>query len=225
MLRAHAEHRRRPAGGRERDRAAWRFALAPDRDADRDRRSPRQGLPVWTRAACPTTRSSAAPTCCASATRAAASPDLILIATGSEVHLVQRAPPTLLEADGHRDAARVDAVHGPLRRAGPGLPRPACCRRRCARAWRSRRRARSAGTAGPATRRRGDRHDDLRRVSAPRRTSSSTSASRRSAWPRRGARGRRDARVAWRRSRCQRAAGRAHGGRAPASGSTRSAAA
>ena len=48
-------------------------------------------------------------------------------------------------------AAREHAVHGPLRRAGRRPTATACCRRRCAPASRSRRRARSAGTAGSAT--------------------------------------------------------------------------
>ena len=76
----------------------------------------------------------------------------------------------------HPGTARVDAVPRPLRRAGPGLPRPASCRRPSARGWRSRRRARSAGTAGSATSATSSRW----RASAPprpRRSSTSTSGS------------------------------------------------
>ena len=56
----------RPAGFNE-TALAWRFALRADRDARRRWRSPARACRCGTRPACPTTRSSAAPTCCADA--------------------------------------------------------------------------------------------------------------------------------------------------------------
>ena len=121
----------------------------------------------------PTTRSSAAPTCCATAT--AATRELILMATGSEVHIANDAA-KLLEADGTRVRlvsmpcldrfAEQDQAYRDSRPAAGG---PRAGRR-------SRRRARSAGTAGSATSATSWRW----RASAPprpRRSSTSTSGS------------------------------------------------
>ena len=57
-------------------------------------------------------------------------PDLILIATGTEVHICALAA-DMPRGRGHRHARRQHALHGALRRPGPGLPRRACCRRPC----------------------------------------------------------------------------------------------
>ena len=51
----------------------------------------------------------------------------ILIATGSEVEIALAAR-GILQAQGHRDAGRVDAVLGAVRGAGREVPRAACCR-------------------------------------------------------------------------------------------------
>ena len=109
----------RPAG-LQRDRARVAPCPAPDRPADRARASAARGCRCGTRPRSPTTRSSAAPTCCATAP--AATRRSILMATGSEVHIANDAA-KLLEAEGIAGTARVDALPRPLRRAGPGLPR------------------------------------------------------------------------------------------------------
>ena len=62
-------------------------------------------------------------------------PELILIATGAEVGETFKPPRSCSPSEGHRRARRLDAVHGTLRRAGRGLPRARCCRRRSRRAW------------------------------------------------------------------------------------------
>ena len=87
----------RPAGANE-TALAWRFALEQTHTPVAFALS-RQGLPVLEpERASPTTRSTAAPTCCASRSRSG-EPDLILIGTGSEVHICIDAA-DLLEADG-----------------------------------------------------------------------------------------------------------------------------
>ena len=85
----------RPAG-LQRDRAAWRFALNATETPTALALS-RQGVPSGTRPACPTTRSSAAPTCCTR--REGGDPELILMASGTEVHIAYDAA-KLLDADG-----------------------------------------------------------------------------------------------------------------------------
>ena len=59
----------------------------------------RQGVPTWNPAGIPPTRSSVARTCCATRTTSPSRRELILIATGTEVHICARAA-DLLEADG-----------------------------------------------------------------------------------------------------------------------------
>ena len=137
----------RPADANE-TALAWRFAL-PQTDTPVAFALSRQGLPVLDPDAIPATRSSAAPTC----SRVARSePDLILIGTGSEVPLAMEAA-ELLEGDGI--ATRVVSMPCmDLFASRTTTTATRCCRRRCARAGRSRRRPRSAGTAGSARRRR-----------------------------------------------------------------------
>ena len=121
-----AEHQRRPARGLQRDRAG--LAL---RAARRPRRRPRsrsraRACRSGTRPACPTTRSSAAPTCSGTAS---GEPDLILMGTrhrGPHRPRRREAP----RGRGRQGAAREHAVPGPLRRAGRRPTATACCRRR-----------------------------------------------------------------------------------------------
>ena len=110
----------RPAGANE-TALAWRFALEQTDAPDGDRAQPPGAAGVEPERACPTTRSSAAPTCCANRTRRA-TPDVILIGTGSEVHICTRGR---RPARGGRDrhARRLRALPRALRRAGRGLPR------------------------------------------------------------------------------------------------------
>ena len=88
----------RPAGFNE---TGARLAprAAPDRPPDRAGALAPGPARCGIRPACPTTRSSAAPTCCATAD--GGEPQLILMATGSEVHIANDAA-KLLEADGIR---------------------------------------------------------------------------------------------------------------------------
>ncbi len=58
---------------------------------------------------------------------------------------------------GHRRALRLDAELGAVRCAAASTSATRCCRRRCARAWRSKRAWRRAGTATSAMRRRAQR--------------------------------------------------------------------
>ncbi len=82
-----------------------------------------------------------------SGSRATALPDLLLLATGSELGVALRGG-----ADDRRERARrLDAVLGALRRAAAGLPRRGDPARRGARGSRSRPGSRSAGSAGSAT--------------------------------------------------------------------------
>ncbi len=74
-------------------------------------------------------------------------PDVILIGTGSEVHICSGAA-ELLEEDGDRHARGVGALPRPLRRAGRRLPRQRPPARACGRACRSRRPRRLAGAPG-----------------------------------------------------------------------------
>ena len=77
-------------------------------------------------------------------------PQLVLVATGSEVALCVDAADALA-ARRRRRARREPAVVGPLRAAGRDVPRRRCCPPAC-RCCRSRRRRRSAGSAAPTTR-------------------------------------------------------------------------
>ena len=141
---------RRAPGGRERDRAGVALRPRAARDADRASRSRARACRCGTRPACPTTRSSAAPTCCARATRSpTARPDPHRDGLGG-APLQPRGRPArgrrasprassrmpCMERFAEQDAAYRDTVlppDGPRARVGRG---------RCAR-W--------AGTAGPAT--------------------------------------------------------------------------
>ena len=58
----------------------------------------------------------------------AGEPELILIATGSEVEIALAAA-DILDLPGHQDPCRQHAVHGPLRRAGRRLSRPGAAAR------------------------------------------------------------------------------------------------
>ena len=160
-LRAMPNLERRAPRGRQRDRAGVAVRHRADAARRPRWRSRARGCRCGTRPACPTTRSSAAPTCCAKL-QEPDEPDLILMATGSEVHICTRAA-DLLEADGiatrvvsmpcldrfaRQDAAYRDTVlppDGPRARSGRG--------------------GRHAGL-GPLgrRRRRGDRDDGLRRL-------------------------------------------------------------
>ena len=145
-------------GGRQRDRAGLAVRARADRDARPRSRSRRQGLPIvgpGRRAR----RRDRARRLRARATRRAASPTLILIGTGSEVHICNE----------RRRAAR-----GRRHRHARGVSMP-CLDRfaeqdedyrdsvlppACARAWPSRRRARSAGHRWVGDDGDVDRHDD-----------------------------------------------------------------
>ena len=108
----------RPAGFNE-TALAWRHAL---RQTDRPTALAlsRQGLPVWDPAAVPDD----------AIERGAyvlhdsegGDPELVLMATGSEVHIANDAAQAA-RSGRHPGTARVDALPRPLRRAGPGLPR------------------------------------------------------------------------------------------------------
>ena len=152
-------------GGRERDRAGLSLRAAPDGDADGDRPEPpgparvaperrarRRGRSRRLRAA--------------RVLQGPREPDLILIATGSEVHLCNQAA-ALLESDGI--ATRLVSMPCVERfaRAGRRLPRPRPAARRCGRASASRRSSPLRLAPLGRRRRRGARHDDLRRA-APR---------------------------------------------------------
>ena len=80
---------------------------------------------------------------------AADDPDVVLVGTGSEVH-VRVAAADAAGGRGHPRPGRVAAVLGPLRRRSPTTTRTRCSRPRCRR-WPSRPASRSAGTAGPTT--------------------------------------------------------------------------
>ena len=190
----------RPAGFNE-TALAWRHAL---RQTDRPTALAlsRQGLPVFDPAAVPDDAIERGAYVLRET--AGGDPQLILMGTGSEVHVAHDAL-ELLEADG----IRVRLVSMPCldRFAEQDRAyRDRCCRRGSARAWRSRRPARSAGTAGSATRATSSRW----RASAPPRPprcSTSTSASRARRWPR-------AQRPCWRGSRDERHRGQRAPGRA-----------
>ena len=174
-----AEPRRR-APRRASTRRRWRGGTrCARRTARRCSPSPARACPCGTRRACPTTRSSAAPTCCTTRRAGPAGG-----ADGDRLggpHRQRRGQAA--RSRRHPGTARVDAVPRPLRRAGRSTTATACCRRPSAPGWRSRRRARSAGTAGSGTRATSSRW----RASAPRRpprSCTSTSGSRARPWPR-----------------------------------------
>ncbi len=92
-----------PPGRRERDGARLALRAARRPRLRRRSRSRARTCPSSTRTACPTTRSSAAPTCCATSANGG-DPELILIATGSEVSLAMEAAEQL---DGEGVGVRV----------------------------------------------------------------------------------------------------------------------
>ena len=105
----------RPAGANE-TALAWQFAIERARHRPRWRSRARACRP-GTRPACPTTRSSAAPTCCASPTRTRpARPDPYGHGLGG-THLQPRRRPA--RGRRHRHPRRVHALHRPLRAPGP----------------------------------------------------------------------------------------------------------
>ena len=112
----------RPAGANE-TAQAYRFALAPDRDADRDRPQPPGPARVAPERPCPKTAIERGAYVLRESYKGRDElPDLILDRVGlggAPLQPRRRAA----RGRGHRDAARLDAVHGSLRRAGPGLPR------------------------------------------------------------------------------------------------------
>ena len=168
-----AEPRRGAARRLQRDRARLAPRAAPDRPPDRARALPPGPARCGTRRRCPTTRSSAAPTCCT--TRDGGEPEVILMGDRLRGPHRQRGAQAA-RSRRHPGTARVDAVPRPLRRAGRRPTATASCRRRSAPASPSRRPARSAGTAGSATSATSSRW----RASAPpppRRSSTSTSGS------------------------------------------------
>ena len=121
-LRAHPRLRRRPPGRRQRDRgrlggrsssaaAPGRARALPAGPADDRARQGRRGLDGRRRQGRLRPRSR----------RARPTPDVILVATGSEVQLAVSARETL-EASGRRDPRRVDAVRRVVRRADRRLP-------------------------------------------------------------------------------------------------------
>ena len=169
-----AEPQRRPARGLQRDRAGLALRADADRDADRARALAPGRCRCGTRPACPATRSSAAPTCSRDAD---GDPDADPDGLGLRGPRRRRRARSCSRPTGVARAAREHAVPGPLRGAGRRTTATACCRRRCAPASRSRRPARSAGTAGSATH--GDVVGDgaLRRLRAGEGSSTSTSAS------------------------------------------------
>ena len=120
----------RPADANE-TALGWEFALAQSEHPTAPSRSRARACRCSTRTSCPTTPSSAAPTC--STTPRMAEPEVILIGTGSEVGLCASAR-ELLEADGI--PTRVvsmpcsSASSSRTRRTGTRCCRPACERAR-----------------------------------------------------------------------------------------------
>ena len=135
----------RPADANE-TALAWRVRARAERRRPCALVLSRQGLPVLDPDASPTTRSTAAPTCCATPTNGG-EPDLILIGTGSEVLDLPRRPPSC-----SRPTASPRAWSAcPAWTASRGRTRTTatrCCRPPAARGCRWRRRPRSAGSAG-----------------------------------------------------------------------------
>ena len=157
-----AEPRRRAARRLQRDRARAGATRCARPTGRRRSRSRARACPSGTRRACPDD----------AIERGAyvlhdtdgGDPELILMATGSEVHMRQRRARSCSK----RTASGYGSSRCRASTASPSRTRPtatACCRRRCARGSRSRRPARSAGTAGWATTATSSRW----RASAPRR--------------------------------------------------------
>ena len=213
-----AEHRRRAPGRLQRDGARVAPRAAPDRPADGARAVAPGPAGVGSRRRAGRRDRARRLRAARLRRRARADPDGHRLGGPHRARGGQAA-----RRRGRAGAAREHAVHGPLRRAGPGVPRQRAAAGARGRAWRSRRPARSAGTAGSATTATWWRwRASARRRRRRRCTSTSASAGRRS----------RIARAPYwkgqgdeRQSAGQRAARRADGGRAPASGWTRSAAA
>ena len=102
-------------------------------------------------------------------------PELILIATGSELQLAFAAAETL-EARGHPDPRRVAPVLGAVRAPGPGLSRRGPAAGRPASGSASRSASRSAGSAGSATRARSSGSTTSARRRRPARSSRSSAS-------------------------------------------------
>ena len=131
----HAERQRRPARRSQRDGARVAVRPPPPRRPTALALS-RQGLPVSTPRASPTTPSTGAPTSCATRSRRPARPDPDLDRfRGAHLHASRR------PARGGRDrhARREHALLRPVRRAGRGIQGEGPARRRAAPASPSRR--------------------------------------------------------------------------------------
>ena len=151
----------RPAGANE-TALAWRYAIATTEHPSALVLS-RQGVPTWNPAGVPDDAIERGAYVLRDSYREPDPPELILIATGSEVHICARAA-DVLEAEGIATRGREHAMRRELRRAGPPLPRRGAAAGSAARACRSRRRApigwrRWVGEPG-----RGDRDAELRRL-------------------------------------------------------------
>ena len=168
----------RPADANE-TALGWQFALRRPGEPDGVRAQPPEPADHRSGRRSPTTRSSAGRTCCA--TRTAASPELILIGTGSEVSLCLEAADKLT---GVRGARGVDAVHGHVHATRTEAYRDAGAAAGRQRADRGR--GRESVRLGPLDRPRGAvrRHGDLRRVRPGPGGVRATSASPPSGWPR-----------------------------------------
>ena len=168
----------RPADANETG-TRWRFALEPRRL--RDGAGALAPEPADPRSRpCPTTPSSAAPTCCASSAKEG-EPDVILIGTGSEVSLCIR-PPRPAGGRGGRHARGLGALHRPLCRAGRRVPRQRAAAVMPGTGLGGGGRRAGLGALGDRGRR-GDGHDHVRGVRAGRGPATTTSASRRRRWP------------------------------------------
>ena len=131
----------RPADANE-TAVAWRVALET-RDRPVALVLTRQKLPTSTaRSSRRPTACAAAPTCCAM--RPDGKPELILIASGSEVGLIVAAGQQLA-GEGIAVRLRLDAELGPVRRAAAGLSRRGAAARGARRGSRSRPARRRAG--------------------------------------------------------------------------------
>ena len=174
----------RPAPTRPRWPGASR---SPRQDSPTALALSRQGLPILEPVGGPRRRDRARRLRAARLLQGAASPTLILIGTGSEVHMCTRGRrPARGRAGSPRASSACRAWTTSPSRTRPTATR--CCRRRAGRGWRSRR---PPVRLAPLDRRRRARSigmDDLRRLGARRGRSTSTSASRPSTSPRRRAR-------------------------------------
>ena len=120
-LRATPNVERRAPGGRERDGARVAPRAQADRPPDRDGALAPGAADRGTRPACPRDAIERGAYVLRESYKGA-EPDVILIATGSEVHICNRGRGPA-RGGRHRRARGVGAVPGPVRRAGPALPR------------------------------------------------------------------------------------------------------